>query len=104
MHIRYKTAALCVNTSQKSGVFAVTAVNADVTELNAALLCHFKHRQCQLRFTAKLTLSLRYRGFPATGIIAAPRFGQIQPGIDQRGHVAATQGCEDADLTVVHLA
>ena len=101
MAIGDKSTALFIDTSQKSGFFAVTAVNADVAELNATLPCHFKHRQRQLRFTLKLPFILRYRGFLAALVIVTPSLRQIEPRIDQRGHVAPAQGREVAHLTVI---
>ena len=41
MDIGDKSTALFIDTSQKSGFFAVTSVNADVAELNATLLGDF---------------------------------------------------------------
>ena len=88
MDIRYKPAALCIDATQKRRFLAVTAINADVAELNATLLGDFKHRQRQLRFTLKQPFILRYRGFLATFVIVTPSLRQIEPRINQRGHVA----------------
>jgi hypothetical protein len=63
MDIRYKPATLFIDATQKRRFLAVTAVNADVGELNPTLPGDFKHRQRQLRFTLKLPFILRDRGF-----------------------------------------
>lgn len=76
MDIRYKPAALFIDTTQKSQLLAVTTVNADVAELNATLLGDFKHRQRQLRFALKLPFILRYRGFLAAFVIVTQAAGK----------------------------
>jgi hypothetical protein len=69
MDISYKSAALSIDTPQKSGFLTVPAVNTDVAELDSALLCGFKHLQRQLRFALKLSLILWNGGFLATQLI-----------------------------------
>ena len=53
MHIGDKPATLFIDATQKSRLFAVTAVNGDIAELNPSLPGDFKHVQRQLRFASK---------------------------------------------------